>query len=74
MGLPKEGEDLGSYLAHKDNTKMKQKYNLQRTCRGFLIGPIESNMVRFAARILSCKLLHKMRSVECIVGAIEITK
>ena len=53
---------------------MKQKYNLQHVGRRFLISPIEDNMVRSAAIILSCKLLHKMRSVECTIGNIEIVE
>ena len=57
-----------------DASKMKQKYKLQHAGRGFLIAPIEDKMVRFAARILSCKLLRKMKPTECTIGEIEITK
>ena len=53
---------------------MKNKYKLQREGRGFLIAPIEENMVRFASRILSCKLLYKMRPADFTTGMIEIAE
>ena len=53
---------------------MKQKYELRRAGRGFLIGPIEDNIVWFAARILSCKLLRKMRPTKCTAEAVELAE
>ena len=62
------------YLAHKDDTKIKQKYNLQHTKRGFLINPIEDASVRFTARILFCKLLDKMRPTQSVAGIVELVE
>ena len=53
---------------------MKMKYKLQGVARGFLIPLIEDASVRFTPRILSCKLLHKMRPTECTTGPVEITR
>ena len=53
---------------------MKQNYEFQHAIRGFLITPIEETMVRLAARILYCKILHKMRPTECTVGVIELAE
>ena len=53
---------------------MNKKYNLQHIGRVFVIGPIEENIVRFVARILSYKLLRKMRPTKCTTGAIEIAE
>ena len=74
-GFPKTRGDPAPYLRpNQDTTKMKQKYKLQHVGRGFIIYHIEDNMVRFVARILSCKLLCKMRPDEWIIGVIEITE
>ena len=73
-GSAKEGDDPAPYLAQKNTTKMKQKYNLQCVDRGFLIGPIEDANVRFFMRFLSCKLLNKMRPNQCTGGTIELTE
>ena len=73
MGLPCQGDDPTLYLhANRDTTKMKQKYDLQCIGRGFLISPIVDNMVSFAVKILSCKLLCKMRPSEWIVRMVEL--
>ena len=74
-GLPKTGIDLMPYLhQNMDTFKMKQKYKLPRIGRVFLIGPIEDNRVRFPAKILSYKLLCKMRPTECITSIVELAK
>ena len=73
-GLPKSGEDPASCLCQgMDITKMKTKYKLQRKGRGSSIPLIEDPSMQFTARILSCKLLHKMSPNECTIGAVEIT-
>ena len=75
MGLQKVGGDPEPYLhPNIDTSKMKQKYNLQHTVQGFLIAPIEEKTVRFATKILSCKLLRKMRSSECTAIGIELAE
>ena len=60
-GLPNEGDDPAPYLDKKDTTQIKQKYNLCHAKRGFLIDPINNASDFFAMRILSCKVLNKMR-------------
>ena len=42
--------------------------------RGFVTGPIEYSKVIFAARILYCKLLHKMITTECTTDAVELAE
>ena len=59
---------------NKHTTKMKIKYKIKRVGRGFLIPLIKDADVQFTARILSFKLLHKMRENECTTGAIEIAE
>ena len=57
-----------------DTSKMKHKYKLPHVSRVFLIGPIKDNRVRLSAKILSYKLLCKMRLTECIVGIVELAE
>ena len=52
--------------------KMKDKYDLSRDTRGFLINFITNHIVWFTAKVLDTKLLKKMRSNQCTVGAIAV--
>ena len=74
-GLLHSGIDLVPYLCTKrDVTKMKEKYDLQHKNRGFPISSIIDNKVRFTMKILSCKLLCKMRCIECTIGIVELAE
>ena len=53
-------------------TKMKDKYDLCRYTRGFLIKSINVHTVRFIAKVLDTKLLKKMWPNQCTVGEITI--
>ena len=66
IGLPNEGDDPAPYLAKKDVKPIKWKHSLQQAGRGFLIGPIQDKSVGVAAKILSCKMFHKMIPTQCL--------
>ena len=58
--------DPTSIIAGKEqdpilDSRMREKYNLTRDKRGFSIGSINDTVVWFAAKVLSSKLLKKMR-------------
>ena len=77
-GLPWQGVDPAPYL-HKqgeklDKNDMKNKYQLVRSRKGFLISSIDDNVVRAAAKILYSKVLCKMRPTECTSATVELTK
>ena len=55
-------------------TKIKEKYDLQRTNRGFLISSITKNTVEFTPNILSYKLMRKMQPTKCTTGMVELAK
>ena len=40
IGLPNQGDDLAPYLAQKDTTQIKRKFNLKRAKKGYLIQQI----------------------------------
>ena len=62
--LPLAGIDPTPYFRKYDSTmlvtKMKDKYDLCRYTRGFLIKSINVHTVRFIAKVLDTKLLKKM--------------
>ena len=57
-----------------DKKKMRDKYELLRTNRGFLIASINYNTMRFTTKVLSCKLLRKMRPTECTAETVELAE
>ena len=64
-GLPFVGIDPTRFL-RKDQenvieTRMKEKYDVTRDNKGFLISSISDHTVRFVAKVLDSKLLHKIR-------------
>ena len=64
------GKDQDTTLVNQIN----EKYDLTRDKRGFLISSINDTVVRFAAKVLSNKLLQKMRLNQCTIGTIATTK
>ena len=59
--LPRVGIDPTPYLRKEKDivmiTRVKDKYELVRANKGFLISSINNTIVRFTAKILSCKML-----------------
>ena len=49
---------------------MKEKYDVVRNKRGFLIESINDYTIQFGAKVLESMLLHKMHQDQCTVGAI----
>ena len=70
MGLPHSGINPAPYLCKDQDpmmvSKVKDKYDLVRANIGFLISSIDDNSVKFVAKVLSYKMLCKMRSTKCI--------
>ena len=54
--------------------KLKDKYDLSRDTRGFLITSINDHTIWFAAKVLATKLLQKMRSNQCIMGTTTLVE
>ena len=72
IGLPNDNKDPLPYLAKHNTKPIKQKHNLQRAGRGYLLGPIQDQSVHVAAKILSCKIFHKVVPTQCFAEVIEI--
>ena len=51
--------------------RMKEKYNLTRDKRGFYTNSINDQVVRFASKSLSIKVLRKMRLNQAIARVID---
>ena len=64
-GLQRAGTDTVSILGKDKDpaliTKVKNKYDLDRANRGFLVSSINDPAVRLAIMILSCKVLQTSR-------------
>ena len=54
--------------------RVKDKYELTRDNRGFLISSINEFTIRFAVKVLYCKMLHKMRLTQCTVGTVALAE
>ena len=54
--------------------RMKEKYDLTRDKRVFPISSINDTTILFAAKVLSRKMLQKMRQNQCTSGRIAATK
>ena len=55
--------------------KMKDKYDLSRDTKGFLISSINDHIVRFTTKVLATKLLRKMRPNQrtaCTIAVVEL--
>ena len=50
--------------------KLKEKYDLIRDTKGFAIASINDYTIWFTAKVLSTKLLRKMRQNQCITGMV----
>ena len=73
-GLPNKGKSHVPYLAKHNTKPIKRKHNLQRVGRGYLLGPIKDKSVCVAAKILSCKMFHKMIPMQCLVAVVELAE
>ena len=64
IGLPVVGMNPTPFLRKYQETmisvRMKEKYDVIRDKRGFLISSINDHTVCFAAKVLASKMLHKM--------------
>ena len=76
--LPMAGMDHAPYLLKYQETmmiaKVKYKYDLVRANRGLLISSINDYTIRFVAKVLSCKMLHKMRPTQCTAGTVALAE
>ena len=52
--------------------KMKDKYDLSRDTRCFLINSIKDHIVQLTAKLLATKFLRKMQPNQCIAGTIAV--
>ena len=50
--------------------KLKDKHDLTRDTRGYLITSINDHIIWFTAKVLATKLVRKMRLNQCTVGTI----
>ena len=78
-GFPKVGVEPTQFFIGKEKdkhlaTKMKEKYSLVRDKRGFDIASIYEQVVRFATKELSIKILRKMRSNHYTTGVIVVAE
>ena len=53
---------------------MKDKYDLVRYNRVFIITSINDHTIRFVVKVLSKKLLRKMRPNQCTAGAVALAE
>ena len=53
---------------------MREKYDLVHDNIGFLISLITDNIVRFAAKVLSCKLLRNMQPTKYTTETVEVVE
>ena len=78
IGLPLVGIDLVQYLRKYQETLMiarvKDKYDLTMANKGFIISSINDYTIRFVTKVLSCKILCKLRLNQCTMGAVALAK
>ena len=53
---------------------VKDKYDLAMAKRGFLISSINDYTIHFVAKVLSCKMLCKLRPNQCNMGVVVIAE
>ena len=53
---------------------VKDTYELVMANRGFLISSINDTIIRFATKVLSCKMLCKLQLNQCMVGAVALVE
>ena len=77
-GLSMAGMDPSLYLRKYQEimmiTKVKEKYDLVRANRGFLISSVNDYIVRFDVKVLSCKMLCKIRPTQLPAGGVVVAK
>ena len=54
--------------------KLKDKYDLNKYTRGFLISSINDHTVGFVAKVLATKLVHMIRSNQCTAWMIVVVE
>ena len=55
-------------------TRVKDKYDLIRDNKGFLISSINDFTIGFVAKVLACKMLCKMWPNLCIAGTVALAQ
>ena len=53
-------------------TRIKEKYELTRYNKGFLISSINDYIIHFVAKVLAYKILRKMRPTQCTMGTVVL--
>ena len=74
--LPAEGMDPTPLLKKDQEAaiarRMKEKFGVQRSKRGFCICTINNPTIIFAVKLLASRLLRKMRPEQCTMEAIVL--
>ena len=78
IGLPQAGV-YPTFVLKKDKdptmiTRIKNKYDMVRANKGFLISSIGYSAIRFVAKMLYCKMLRTLRPTQCTIGAVALAK
>ena len=74
-GLPLPDLDPTPFLTRKEKdialmNKLKEKYDLNRDTRGFLISSMNDHIVRFTTKVLDIEFVPNIRPNQCTVGMI----
>ena len=77
-GFPLAGIDPTQYLPKDQDTvvmtMVKDTYDLTKANRGFLISSINDYIVLFDVKVLSCKMLCKIRPTQCTAGGVVLAE